>query len=49
MCEGAIIQTGHPHTVQQHYRSRCQPCDFLLSRQGSDKPSADGASEGGQA
>jgi Fe-S cluster assembly ATP-binding protein len=40
MCEGAVIQTGEPTTVQEHYRSRCQPCDFLLSRQGSDNPAA---------
>ena len=45
MCEGAVIQTGKPAAVQQHYRSRCQPCDFLLSRQGADKPTAAGADE----
>jgi Fe-S cluster assembly ATP-binding protein len=50
MCEGAVIQTGDPATVRQHYRSRCQPCDFLLARQGPDwAPAEASAEKGGQA
>lgn len=42
MCEGVITQTGEPRRVRDHYTSRCQPCDFLLARQNTDRSPAAG-------
>ncbi len=43
MCEGAIVRTGEPRSVREHYRSRCRPCDALLGRMGPDRPGGGGA------
>jgi Fe-S cluster assembly ATPase SufC len=43
MCDGAIVQTGEPRSVREHYRTRCRPCDALLARMGPDRPGGVGA------